>query len=147
MHVPSPPFIKAREFATEYCATADTPCINGVKRLNRRLHVLASNEIPLDFNPKNKVKLPRFSMRIKRTVEAANRDEVKVMKNFDTVGDCFTSRAFKEYIIKNNVEDFVGLEHIPTLSQRPNSLLETMELVNNPEISESTSANSTFVAD
>lgn len=119
-----------REFATEYCATADIPRIEGSRILNKRLHVLASNETPFDFQQKSRVKVPRIPTKIRRSIEASSLDEIKVEKDSSSICDCFASRAFKEYIIKNKIEDFTGLDHIPSLSQRPNSLFETNKLIN-----------------
>ena len=91
---------------------------------------LSNSEIPIslkDSIPKN-IGNKKVSIRIQRAVRANNEDEEKITCHIEKVPDSYSMRAFKEYLYKEKIYDVTQLDDIPRLSERPNSMQETIDI-------------------
>ena len=100
------------------------------KPIMREIRELSTSEIPIELKDSldHEIVNPKISNRLKRAVDAQTIDEERVHINMGKIPDAYSMRAFKDYLYSENIYDLTSLDDIPRLSQRPNSLNETVDI-------------------
>ena len=100
------------------------------KPIRKEIRELTTTEIPIELKESlsSNVANPKISKRLKRAVDAQTTEEERIQINLPKAPDSYSMRAFKDYLYSEDIYGISSLDDIPRLSQRPNSIMETVDI-------------------